>query len=122
MLASNGTSKPLPNSNGGICSHYPPRWRSLRVFYSLGIFPFSKLKSKSYYLEQSILILKIFVGLSLNPLNRTTTCVHLHSIFQLSQCAHPLADFPLVYRLYTVPSSLTPALRSRVGLAPLRLP
>ena len=66
--------------------------------------------------------LKIFVGLSLNLLDRTTTCVHLHSIFQLSQNAFPLADFPLVYRLYTAPSSLTPALRSRVGLAPLRLP
>ena len=39
MLASNGTSKPLPSSNGGICSHYPPYLRSLRVFYSLGNSP-----------------------------------------------------------------------------------
>lgn len=36
MLASNGTSQPLPNSNGGLRSHYPPHWRSLLVFYSLG--------------------------------------------------------------------------------------
>lgn len=111
MLASNGTSQPLPNSNGGICSHCPPHWRSLRVFYSLGFVPFSRLKGKSCSSRVINIDFNYFCGITLNPHHRTTIRVHLHSTFQLRQCAHPLWISRWFIDSTQLLLSLTPALR-----------
>lgn len=77
----------------------------------LPLFPM-RASLKRILLSWKSIDMKIFYTswIILNQLSKTTACVYLHPTFQLRQCAHPLADFPLVYRLYTAPPSLTPAL------------